>query len=128
LAVKVAHAVKDHFPDAQLVLDLQGTADRPVTPADAMARVIRDFHPDAAKLPDDPDELVLNYRSVLAGKRALVVLDNAKDEEQVRLLVTAPQPAGFIVTSRNALGLDGVESIRLDVLPMDEAVTLLRGT
>src|SRR5262249_31158837 len=57
----------------------------------------------------------------------LIVLDNAKDEEQVQHLVTAPPPVGFVVTSRNALGLDGVESIPLDVLSMDEALKLLRG-
>src|SRR5205085_3460662 len=52
LAVQVAHEVKDHFPDAQLVLELRGTSDQPMTPVEAMARVIHDFHPDAAKLPD----------------------------------------------------------------------------
>ena len=126
LAVKVAHAVRDHFPDAQLVIELLGTSDRPVTPVEAMSRIIRDFHPDAAKLPDTEAELLPLYRSVLDGKRALIVLDNAKDEEQVKLLVTAPPPVGFVVTSRNALELDGVKPIRLDVLPPDEALKLLR--
>lgn len=90
LAVRVAHEVKDHFPDAQLVLELRGTSDQPMTAVEAMARVIRDFHPDAAKLPDTEAELLPVYRSVLAGQRALIVLDNAKDEEQVRHPVTAP--------------------------------------
>ncbi len=126
LAVKVAHAVRDHFPDAQIIIELLGTSDRPVTPVEAMSRIIRDFHPDAAKLPDTEAELLPLYRSVLDGKRALIVLDNAKDEEQVKFLVTAPPPVGFVVTSRNALGLDGVKPIRLDVLPPDEALKLLR--
>jgi tetratricopeptide (TPR) repeat protein/transcriptional regulator with XRE-family HTH domain len=126
LAVKVAHAVKDHFPDGQLVVELRGTSDNPVTPAEAMARVIRDFHPDAGKLPDTAAELLPLYRGVLAGKRALVLLDNARDEGRVQDLVTPP-PAGFLLTSRAALALDGVESVRLDLLPPDEALALLRG-
>lgn len=127
LAVKVAHAVADHFPDAQLLLELHGTSDRPVTAAEAMARIIRDFHPEAGKLPDAEAELLPLYRSVLAGKRALVVLDNARDEEQVKLLVTAPPPAGFIITSRKTLRIKNVEVFPLDVLPPDKAFELLRG-
>ncbi|MBN9519508.1 tetratricopeptide repeat protein [bacterium] len=127
LAVKVAHEVRDRFPDAQLVVDLRGTSDQPMTAAEAMARVVRDFHPEQGKLPDAAADLLPLYRSVLAGKRVLIVLDNAKDEDQVQLLVTAPPPAGFIVTSRAALALDGVEAVRLDVLPPAEALALLRG-
>jgi len=127
LAVKVAHEVKDNFPDAQLVLDLRGISNLPVTVVEAMARVIRDFHPDAAQLPETETELLPVYRSVLAGKRVLILLDNAKDEEQVRHLVTVPPPAGFLVTSRRSLALDGVESIRLGIMPSDEALELLRG-
>ncbi|HEX4606922.1 MAG TPA: NB-ARC domain-containing protein [Urbifossiella sp.] len=126
LAVAVAHAVRDHYPDAQPVLELRGTSDTPMTPAEAMARVVRDFHPEA-RLPDAEADLLPLYRSTLAGRRVLLVLDNARDEDQVKLLVTAPPPVGFVVTSRAALGLDGAESIRLDVLPADEALTLLRG-
>jgi hypothetical protein len=127
LAVRVAHEVNDHFPDAQLMLDLRGMSEQPMTAAEAMGRIVRDFHPEATNLPDTADELLTLYRSTLAGKRALIVLDNARDEEQVQHLVTVPPPVGFIVTSRTTLALDGVESVRLDVLPPEEALALLSG-
>ncbi len=126
LAVRVAHAVKDLFPDAQLFLDLRGVSERPVTPAEAMTRFIRDFHPDAADLPEAEDALLPLYRSAMSGRRALVVLDNAAGEAQVKSLI-AGESNGFIVTSRNALLLDGVASVRVDVLPPEESLVLLRG-
>src|SRR6185437_10778652 len=77
LAIRIAHEVKSWFPDAQLYLELRGTADGvkecTLTPAEAMCRIIRAFHPEAIKLPDDEKELAGVYRSVLAGKRALIV-------------------------------------------------------
>ena len=127
LAVKVAHLAKDRFPDAQLILDLQGMSDRPVTVVEAMSRIIRDFHPKIQELPQNEAELLPIYRSALAGKRALILLDNARSETQVQHLVTIPPPVGFIVTSRNALALDGMESVRLGVLSPTESLALLRG-
>jgi hypothetical protein len=127
LAVKVAHQVKDRFPDAQLFLDLQGMAEKPVTAAEAMARVIRDFHPERSKLPETEEELLPLYRGVLAGKRALILLDNAASELQVRNLITVPPPVAFLLTSRIALALDGVESVPLGGLSPEEAFALLRG-
>jgi tetratricopeptide (TPR) repeat protein/transcriptional regulator with XRE-family HTH domain len=125
-AVEACWEVKDNFPDAQLVLDLRGMSEQPMTPIEAMARIIRDFHPECDKLPDEEAALLPLYRGVLAGKKALVLLDNAKDEAQVRGLVSVPPPVAFVITSRNALALDCLDAIRLDVLPPDEAFTLLR--
>ena len=125
LAVQVAHAVKDQFPDAQLFLDLQGVAERPMAAVEAMARFIRDFHPEIPRLPEAEAELLPIYRSVLAGKRALILLDNAGGEAQVKNLVTGDKN-GFIITSRNALALDGVVSVRVDVLSPDKSLELLR--
>jgi predicted ATPase len=125
VAVHVAHAVKDQFPEAQLFLDLQGVTERPVTAAEAMARIFRDFHPDVPKLPDTEAELLPIYRSTLAGKRALVLLDNAADEAQVKNLLTG-EKTGFLITSRSALALDGVASVRIDVLSPERSLELLR--
>jgi tetratricopeptide (TPR) repeat protein len=118
--------VKDKFPDAQLFLELRGVSETPVTAIEAMSRIILDFHPETGKLPDTEAELLPLYRSVLHGKRALIVLDNAKDESQVKPLLSAGPPAAFLITSRNALMLDGVEGVRLDVLPPDDAFKMLR--
>jgi hypothetical protein len=126
LAVHVAHQVKDRFPDAQLFLDLQGVAERPVTAVEAMARFIRDFHREVPKLPETESELLPIYRSTLRGKRALIVLDNAADESQVKNLI-AGDMTGFIITSRRALALDGVISVELDVLSPEKSLELLRG-
>jgi len=130
LAVRVAHEVKDHYPDAQLFLPLRGTADGvkeiPMTASEAMARIIHAFHPEMAALPDDEQELASIYRGVLAGKRALIVLDNAKSEAQVRTLLTAPPPVAFLITSRNSQALDGVSAVEVGMMPSDEAYSLLR--
>ncbi len=125
-AIEACWEVKDDFPDGQLVVELRGMSEQPLTPVQAMSQIIRDFHPETGKLPDDEKKLLSLYRQVLAGKKALVLLDDAKDEAQVRNLLSVP-PIAFVVTSRNALALDGVEAIRLGVLPPDEALALLRG-
>jgi tetratricopeptide (TPR) repeat protein/transcriptional regulator with XRE-family HTH domain len=125
LAVRVAHAVKDRFPDAQLFLDLQGLSATPPTPAEVMTRLIRCFDPEA-RLPDAESDLLRVYRTTFADKRALVVLDNAAGEAQVKNLVTGDR-TGFLITSRTALALDGVASVPVGILSPDESQALLRG-
>jgi hypothetical protein len=130
LAVRVAHEVKGLFPDAQLLIDLRGTsgvAAGPTTPLAAMRQIIYAFRPEASNLPEDEKELAGVYRAVLAGKRALIILDNAGTEDQLRSLMTVPPPVALLITSRHALALDSVESIPLDALTPEEAYLLLRG-
>lgn len=128
-AIEACWEVKDNYPDGQLVIELRGMSEQPLTPVQAMSQIIRDFHPGGVKMPDDEHDLQVMYRQVLEGKKALVLLDNAKDENQVReLLRWAPQPpVAFVVTSRRALALEGVSSILLGVLPPEEAFVMLRG-
>ena len=130
LAIRVAHEVKNWFPDAQLFLKLRGTADgvkeHALTPAEAMPQVIRAFRPDAIDLPGDEDALAGVYRGDLAGKRSLILLDNAANEAQLRPLLTAPLPVRFLITCRHVQALDGVESIHVEGLPPEEAFSLLR--
>lgn len=126
LAVLVAHRVRDVFPDGLLFLDLLGMSERPATPAETMAQVIGGLDPGRTGLPTAADKLVPLYRSVLAGRRALVVLDNAAGEAQVRDLITGP-PTGFLITSRKALALDGVASVEVDTFSPRQSRTLLRG-
>jgi tetratricopeptide (TPR) repeat protein len=127
LAVLAAHSIKDQFLDAQLFLDMRGMAEAPVTVTEALCRVIRDFHPESGNLPEKEADLLSLYRSVLRGKRALIVLDNVKDEAQVLPLLSVGPPVAFLITSRNALAIAGMESVRLDALPLNEAVSLVRG-
>src|SRR5205807_9065956 len=79
LSLYVAERLRDTYPDAQLVLDMRGTDDPPRDPSDALASCIRAFLGLEQRLPDDTEELTRLYRAVLEGKRALILLDNARD-------------------------------------------------
>ncbi|NJM29296.1 MAG: hypothetical protein HC855_03495, partial [Rhizobiales bacterium] len=103
------------YPDAQFYLDLRGVSPKPVSTAEAMAHVIRAYHP-TSKLPESEQDLSAIYISLLYGKRALLVMDNAKDRRQVEPLIP---PAGcvLIVTSRQHFTLPGIYDRDLDALP-----------
>ena len=123
LALKLAERIKDRCPDAQFYLDLRGVSQRPVTPAEAMAHVIRAYQP-TARLPESEAELQPLFHSALHGKRALLVMDNAKDKAQVEPLIP---PAGcvLLVTSRQHFTLPGMFHQNLDALPRADAIKLL---
>lgn len=124
LASFVAQKVAGNFPDAAMWIDLQGMDDKPLAPTDAMRQVILSFNPteDLRKATDD--EIAQMYRAVLHGKRALLVLDNAKDALQVRELLKAQ--CAFIVTSRRQFVEQGLMLLRLDVLQENDARELLK--
>jgi predicted ATPase len=98
LALVLANKLAKDYADAQIDLDLRGTSPTPLAPADVMAHVIWAFQP-TTKLPDEDAQLAALYRSVLQGKRVLLLLDNARDAAQVEPLLP---PAGclLLVTSR----------------------------
>jgi hypothetical protein len=124
LAVHVAHELALHYPEAQIVVDLAGTSEAPLSPAAAMGRVITAFEPHA-RLPEAPDAVAGLYRDLLAGRRALLLLDNAASAAQVKDLVPPP-PAAALITSRRAIILPGLTALNLDVLKEAEAGDLLR--
>ena len=123
LAVHVAHRLVPNYPAGQLFLELGGTSDTPLPPADIMGRVIQSVHP-TAQLPDDADAVTAMYRDLLTADKYLVVLDNARDAAQVEALLPPP-PSAAIITSRQPIVLPNVEAHRLDVLSEDEARSLL---
>ena len=123
LAVHVAHRLTNRFPDAQIVVDLAGTTDRPLAAEEAMRRVVHAFRPEL-RLPADPAELAAVYRTTLSGRRALLLFDDAAGGAQVRPLLP-PAPCGLIVTSRRSIALSGMRSFNLDLLSEDEARALL---
>jgi DNA-binding SARP family transcriptional activator/tetratricopeptide (TPR) repeat protein len=130
LAVHWAHRVRDRFGDGQLYVDLRGyAAGEPVRPIDALARFLHALGVPADQVPTDVDEAAALYRSVLADRRMLVLLDNAHHPDQVRPLLPGAAGCLVLVTSRDALtGLvarDGARGLRLDVLAPAEARTLL---
>jgi tetratricopeptide (TPR) repeat protein/transcriptional regulator with XRE-family HTH domain len=131
LAVHWAHEVAAEFPDGQFYVNLRGFGfSEEVTPAGTAIRGLLDaLGIPAGRIPPDPESQAGLYRSLLAGKRALIVADNARDAGQVRPLLPGFPGCVVLVTSRNRLiGLaaaDGARMITLDVLPEDKARELL---
>jgi len=131
LAVRWAHQVAEAFPDGQLYVNLRGYDPGPPVPAeDALAGFLRALGAPGQDIPARPDERAARYRSLLAGRRVLVILDNARDVEQIRPLLPGAPGCLAVVTSRDALaGLiarDGAERLDLDLLPLADALALLR--
>jgi DNA-binding SARP family transcriptional activator/tetratricopeptide (TPR) repeat protein len=131
LAVQWAHQVARRFPDGQLYVNLRGyDPGEPVLAADALAGFLRSLGVPGADIPDGVEDRARLYRSRLAGRWMLVLLDNARDAEQVRPLLPGDPGCVAVVTSRDALaGLvaaDGARRLDLDVLPPADAVGLLR--
>jgi len=125
LAVHAAHRVRGGFPDGQLYVDLLGATPHPVPPADVLARFLRDLGVDGREIPVDEDERAARYRTVLAGRRILVVLDNARDAAQVRPLLPGTASCSVLVTTRSRMpDLASIRLVDLNVLDDDEALVL----
>ena len=130
LAVQWAHRRAMNFPDGQLYINLRGFSARPPVPsAEALGRCLHAFGVQAGQVPAGVDERASWYRTALAGRRMLVVLDNALSAEHVRPLLPGGAGCMVVVTSRDSLaGLvvaDGAQRIPLDILPETEGVQLL---
>ncbi|MFI6425788.1 AfsR/SARP family transcriptional regulator [Promicromonospora sp. NPDC050880] len=130
LAVHWAHRVADRFPDGQLYVNLRGyDPDQPVRPADALARFLTALGIAERDVPLDDESRADRYRSELAGRRMLIVLDNAGSVAQVRPLLPGGGSSLVLVTSRDSLAglvvLHGAHQVGLDLLPAAEANRLL---
>ncbi|WNV82633.1 tetratricopeptide repeat protein [Umezawaea sp. Da 62-37] len=131
LAVRWAHQVAGDFPDGQLYVNLRGyDAGLPIGPDEALDRFLRALGVPGNLVPADLDARSALFRSLLAGRKFLILLDNAASPTQVRPLLPGTAGCLVLVTSRDKLaGLvarDGARRLRLDILPLDEAVSLLR--
>jgi len=123
LALKLVELLKPRYPDAQFFLDLKGASAQALTVAEALAHVVRAYHP-TAKLPESESELRGLYLSVLDGQRALLLMDNAANAAQVEPLIP---PAGclLLVTSRQHFTVPGLAAKDLDTLSAADARDLL---
>ena len=130
LALRWAHRVRDEFPEGQLYVNLHGfDPEQPLPAADALAGFLRALGLTGQDIPAEVEERAAAYRSLLDGRRMLVVLDNASSVEQVRPLLPGTASCVVVVTSRDSLaGLVARHSARrldLDLLPLEDAVALL---
>jgi DNA-binding SARP family transcriptional activator/tetratricopeptide (TPR) repeat protein len=131
LAVHAAHQVASRFPDGQLYLDLRGFhPHEPALPPDeALGHLLRALQVDPRRIPRDLTGRAGLYRSVLSGKRALIIVDNAASAEQVRPLLPGSASCAVIVTSRNRLSSlvvrDGARRITLRALAPDHALDVV---
>jgi DNA-binding SARP family transcriptional activator/tetratricopeptide (TPR) repeat protein len=131
LAVHWAHTVAHHFPDGQLYVNLRGFDPSGVVmdPSEAMRGFLDALGVPASRVPADPQTQAALYRTRLAGRRVLILLDNARNAEQVRPLLPGSATCLVVVTSRNQLpGLiaaEGAHPVSLDLLTAHEARELL---
>ncbi|WP_328502675.1 NB-ARC domain-containing protein [Streptomyces sp. NBC_00457] len=125
LAVHVAHQTRAAFPDGQLYVDLQGAGNRAAEPETVLGSFLRALGTADSAIPDSLEERSALYRSVLDGRRVLVVLDNARDAAQVRPLLPGMEGCAALVTSRvRMVDLAGAHLVDLDVMSPDEALLL----
>lgn len=127
LATHVAHRIgRTRFPDGQLYCDLRGVGADPVSPQDALGRFLRALGIPGPMIPDDIDERAEMYRTLLASRQLLVVLDDAANEAQISPLLPGSSSCAVVVTSRSRLaGLPGAMRIELEVLDRTQALELL---
>jgi DNA-binding SARP family transcriptional activator/tetratricopeptide (TPR) repeat protein len=133
LAVHWAHQIRDRFPDGQLYVNLRGfdPAGPAMEPTEAIRAFLDAFAVPPERIPVDRDAQAALYRSLLAGRRVLIVLDNARDADQVRPLLPGTPSCLVVATSRNQLlGLvatAGASPLGIDLLSADQARSLLVG-
>jgi DNA-binding SARP family transcriptional activator len=124
LAVHAAHLLASRFPGGQLYANLLG-ATQPVAAAEVLARFLRDLGMEGHRIPLGEEERAAHFRTRLAGKQVLIVLDDARDAAQVQPLLPGSASCAVLVTARGTLPeLVGSELIDLDVLPRPEARAL----
>lgn len=125
LAVHIAHTARASFPDGQLYIDLQGAGSRSAEPETVLGSFLRALGTADSAIPDSLEERAALYRSVLDGRKILVLLDNARDAAQVRPLLPGTPGCAALVTSRvRMVDLAGAHLVDLDVMSPEEALAL----
>jgi DNA-binding SARP family transcriptional activator/tetratricopeptide (TPR) repeat protein len=128
LAIHAAHQLAERFPDGQLYVNLHGATSglRPLHPLGVLGRFLRALGVEGSAIPAEVDEAAARFRSQVASRRLLVVLDNARNAAQVHPLKPASPGCGVLVTSRRVLAaLDAAHHLHLDVFCPQEAIELL---
>ncbi len=125
LAYVLAEKLRDNYPDGQILVKMEGTSQNPLNPIAAMEKIIHAYEP-MASLPGNDEEITARFERLMREKRALILLDNAKNSEQVKpLLDKLPGTCAVIITSRHIFALPGMKRKDLNVLKPEEATELL---
>jgi DNA-binding SARP family transcriptional activator/tetratricopeptide (TPR) repeat protein len=128
LIVHIGHLVAGRFPDGQLYVNLGGASAGSRPTLHVLAEMLRALGVADSAIPEDLEQRAAAYRSRLAGKRVLVVLDDAADEEQIRLLLPGTGGNAVLVSSRRLLaGLSPATAVQLGPLTEDESLALFAG-
>jgi DNA-binding SARP family transcriptional activator len=128
LAVHVAHLSSRAFPDGQLYVNLAGSSAQPVSPGDVLSRLLCDLGGARTDAATTEQGMAARYRSALAGRRMLLLLDDARDAAQVRPLLPGNGSCAVIVTTRAQLAdLAGARPVNLEVMTQAEARSLFSG-
>ncbi len=125
LAVHAAHRLRRHFDDGQLYVNLHGQQRSPVDPGDVLARFLRALGVAESEIPLGLDARAELYRSLLADRRVLVMLDGAADESQIEPLLPGSGSCGVLITSRARLAALSCTRLHLNVLESGSAIRLL---
>lgn len=131
VALRWAHRHAHRFPAGQLYLDLRGyDPDRPVGAAEALEVALRALGVSGQAMPAGTEERAARFRSLVAGRRLLLVLDNVHELDQVRLLLPGSSSCAVLITSRDTLpalvARHGAARVQLDLMSTEEALVLLR--
>ncbi|MFG1621630.1 BTAD domain-containing putative transcriptional regulator [Kribbella sp. NPDC049227] len=129
LAVRVAHQLASSFTDGLWFVRLRGASDQPRRPDDVLVDLLRSSGDDPRAIPDDLDARAAAFRARLAGRRVLLVLDDARDATQVRPLLPGTPGSAVLITSRSTLGglvaLEGATSLSVATLAPDDGASLV---
>lgn len=128
LALRSAHEVRLRFPDGQLWIPLDGSTARPRDPGEVLGYLLRVLGVPEASVPPGSETRAASFRSLLTGRKVLLVLDDAGSVAQIRPLLPGTAETAVLITSRTPLALlNGEVTIVLDVMTEDEAVRMLAG-
>ncbi|WP_184846261.1 AfsR/SARP family transcriptional regulator [Allocatelliglobosispora scoriae] len=126
LAIHTSHLLHDTYPDGRLYADLRGDSAVPAPADEVLGRFLRALGVQGSEMPETTDERAALLRSRLAGRKMLILLDNASSEQQVRPLLPGTGPSAAVVVSRRRLSaLDGSHFVDLDVFSPECALSLL---
>ena len=130
-AVRLAHEVRTRYPDGQLFIDLHGYSEHmPLNPARVLSRILPTLGLPSTQVPTDLEDLTNTYRSLVADRRILLVLDNAANAKQVSDLIPASAGSAVLITSRSQMpslaALSGARLLSLAPLSPREAEQLIR--